>query len=244
MSRIVFVMKTLVRQEAGERDAGVHALVLSIARFIQRARDSHDTALRRLAEFQAAVAAADIPLLIAALDPSGGGEGSCVPIAESDRLSYTVVRILSSNSAARCHALVEAGCVAPLVALLSSTTAEVQSQAAGALCNISADVTSAALIVAHGGAPLLRLPAKHATMTFASVALRNVRAAAEPLRVVGSVDAADSDSVVVAAAALRALPDVTLAAPLPCGALAGASSPPPPPPAVSVAVALCRPRAM
>jgi hypothetical protein len=171
------------------------------------------------------------------------------PIAESDRLSYTVVRILSSKSAARCHALVEAGCVAPLVALLSSTTAEVQSQAAGALCNISADVTSAALIVAHGGAPLLRLPAKHATMTFASVALRNVRAAAEPLRV-GSVDpvppgaAADSDSVVVAAAALRALPDVTLAAPLPCGALAGASSPPPPPPAVSVAVALCRPRAM
>ena len=145
--------------------------------------DSTEKTRSVLRRVQAAVSdAGGLPLIVRALRETFAPPNSRFLQAATTSL----IQHLCAFCPKACRALAGAGCIAPLIELLASDAREVQSTAAGALCNLCADDTTAVMIVEAGGIShleaLLRSPKATAkTIANAALALRNLRVAVKSL---------------------------------------------------------------
>ena len=186
LREIPVAMTILDSREAGDREAGVHILartVDALLRSVHASDTSEDAGFRTLSELQSAVCdAGGVALLVRVLRDSH---------AVSDNIGchtdiVFLLRTLSESNTTIGGAVAAAGGIAPLVALLESTSVDVQSETAGALCNLAADHATAVMIVAARGIPrleaLLRSPVE-ATRLHTFGALQLLRDADQSARV-------------------------------------------------------------
>jgi HEAT repeat protein len=155
-------------RKAAERAAGTHTLRIVCGTIGASNRKRYDLQT-------AVVEAGGLPLLVRVLESRGHAD-----IVYTD--AAVVVSALAAYSRDTLRALAAAGIIPPLIALLSSPSADVQHAATGALANVGISAENKVTIVSAGALPLLiTLLSSHSVgvQGAAAAALRNLGASAE-----------------------------------------------------------------
>jgi hypothetical protein len=155
---IALAVASICSHDAGERDEGIRSLVdiadSAVRETTSRHCDGVDAVqIVRLKFCDAVVAAGGVRPIVRALR-----ETFASPCYDTDchkNLAF-LVGTLAVGSDAICRSVAAAGCIAPLISLLTSRLDEVQRHAAAALHSLSCDAVTRAMVVAAGGVPSLQ----------------------------------------------------------------------------------------